>query len=220
MPVLLRVFPQGLDSRDAQQAARLREAYEHWLERGAKQPSVHHTWIRHVLHELLGYPEGWLAEGQALPPGIEAVMANVGEVLRPDIVLKRADGDEKPVLLVGLYPPEQDLEKPISGKLWNPALGNSSSNTGHLHRDSHTPIHRPLIRTNIFPRRTFLIIVPPLALRVIRRNAIGDIFSSSPNFRLNEDRLRYPVACATEATLSLLFANRLLARLTLVRCKC
>ena len=69
MPVLLRVFPQGLDSRDAQQAARLREAYEDWLERGAKQPSVHHAWIRHVLHELLATLSGWLAEGQAIPPG-------------------------------------------------------------------------------------------------------------------------------------------------------
>ena len=33
MPVLLRVFPQGLDARDAQQAAHLRETYEDWLER-------------------------------------------------------------------------------------------------------------------------------------------------------------------------------------------
>src|ERR1700682_4400254 len=86
MPVLLRVFPQGLDSRDPQQTARLREAYEDWLDRGGKQPSVHHAWIRHVLHELLGYPVEWLTEGQAIPPGIQAVMANVGEVLRPDIV--------------------------------------------------------------------------------------------------------------------------------------
>ena len=123
MPVLLRVFPQGLDSRDAQQAARLREAYEDWLERGAKQPGVHQAWIRHVLHDLLGYPAGWLAEGQAIPAGLQAVMANVGEVLRPDIVLKHADAGGKPILLVALYPPEQDLEKPISGKLWKATAG-------------------------------------------------------------------------------------------------
>jgi hypothetical protein len=123
MPVLLRVFPQGLDSRDAQQAARMREAYEDWLERGSRQPSVHHAWIRHVLHELLGYPLGWLAEGQAIPPGIQAVMANVGEVLRPDIILKHDDVQRKPILLVALYPPEQDLEKPITGKLWKATAG-------------------------------------------------------------------------------------------------
>jgi Eco57I restriction-modification methylase/restriction-modification enzyme MmeI-like protein len=123
MPVLLRVFPQGLDSRDPQQAARLRDAYEDWLERGAKQPSVHQAWIRHVLHDLLGYPAGWLAEGQAVPAGIQAVMANVGEVLRPDIVLKHGDADGKSILLVALYPPEQDLEKPVSGKLWKATAG-------------------------------------------------------------------------------------------------
>jgi hypothetical protein len=123
MPVLLRVFPQGLDARDAQQAAHLRETYEDWLERGAKQPSVHHAWIRHVLRELLGYPADWLAEGQAIPPGIQAVMANVGEVLRPDLILKHGDAQGKPILLVALYPPEQDLEKPISGKLWKATAG-------------------------------------------------------------------------------------------------
>ena len=76
-----------------------------------------------MLHELLGYPAGWLAEGQAIPPGIQAVMANVGEVLRPDMVLKHGDAEGKPILLVALYPPEQDLEKPISGKLWKATAG-------------------------------------------------------------------------------------------------
>jgi hypothetical protein len=123
MPVLLRVFPQGLDSRDPQQAARLREAYEDWLDRGTKQPSIHHAWIRHVLHELLGYPADWLAEGQSIPPGIQAVMANVGEVLRPDMVLQHKDAEGKPVLLVALYSPDQDLQKPIGGKLWKAAAG-------------------------------------------------------------------------------------------------
>ena len=68
-------------------------------------------------------PLGWLAEGQAIPPGIQAVMANVGEVLRPDMVLKHDDAEGKPILLVALYPPEQDLEKPISGKLWKATAG-------------------------------------------------------------------------------------------------
>ena len=54
LPVLLRVFPQGLDRRDPDRAARLREAYEDWLERGAKVPAVHHAWIRCVLRDLLG----------------------------------------------------------------------------------------------------------------------------------------------------------------------
>jgi hypothetical protein len=89
MPVLMRVFPQGLDQRDPAKALRLREAYEDWLERGAKQPAVHHAWIRHVLTELVEYPAEFLVEGQTIPPGMEAVMANFGETLRPDFVLRR-----------------------------------------------------------------------------------------------------------------------------------
>jgi hypothetical protein len=118
LPVLLRVFPQGLDRREPERAARLREAYEDWLERGAKMPAVHYAWIRHVLHDLLEYPNDFLSEGQAIPPGMEAVMATFGETLRPDIVLRHREADHKPVLLIGIYPPEQDLEKPVSGKLW------------------------------------------------------------------------------------------------------
>src|SRR5207302_4896613 len=78
MPVLMRVFPQGLDQRDASKASKLRENYEDWLERGTKVPAIHHAWIRHVLTELLEYPPEFLVEGQGIPPGIEAGIANYG----------------------------------------------------------------------------------------------------------------------------------------------
>ena len=123
MPVLLRVFPQGLDPRDATKASKLREAYEDWLERGAKQPAVHHAWIRHVLTELLEYPPEFLVEGQAIPPGMEAIMANYGETLRPEFVLKHRDPAHKPLLLIEHYPPDQDLEKPVAGKTWKASPG-------------------------------------------------------------------------------------------------
>ena len=45
MPVLLRVFPQGLDLRDATRAAALRENYEDWLERGRPLAHVHTAYI-------------------------------------------------------------------------------------------------------------------------------------------------------------------------------
>jgi len=123
LPVLLRVFPQGLDSRDASQAGRLRESYEDWLERGAKDPSVHTAWIRGVLTDVLGYPGNLLAEGQTLPAGLEAVMATYGETLRPDLALKGRANDQKPALLVCVYPPNQDLEKPVAGKFWKASPG-------------------------------------------------------------------------------------------------
>ena len=123
MPVLLRVFPQGLEQRDPAKASRLREAYEDWLERGEKQPAIHHAWIRHVLTELLEYPSEFLVEGQAIPPGMEAVMANYGETLRPEFVLKHHDAGHKPLLLIEHYAPDQDLEKPVAGKVWKASPG-------------------------------------------------------------------------------------------------
>ena len=54
MPVLLRIFPQGLDPRDSAKAGKIREAYEDWLDRGAATPRVHFAWIRHVLTESAG----------------------------------------------------------------------------------------------------------------------------------------------------------------------
>jgi hypothetical protein len=123
MPVLLRIFPQGLDPRDSAKAGRLREAYEDWLDRGVKRPDVHFAWIRHVLTDLLEYPAEFLVEGQAIPPGMEANMPNVGETLRPTFVLKHRDADKKPLLLIEHYPPGQDLAKPVTGKLWKATPG-------------------------------------------------------------------------------------------------
>ena len=75
MPVLLRAFPQGLDRRDSDRAARLREAYEEWLDR-KEEPAVHRTWVQHVFRDLLEYPPDLLVEGQAIPPGLEAAQPN------------------------------------------------------------------------------------------------------------------------------------------------
>jgi hypothetical protein len=123
MPVLLRVFPQGLDGRDPNRAARLREAYEDWLERGASVASVHRSWILHVLTDLLEYPPGLLVEGQAIPPGLEAHLPQQGETLRPDLVLRHSDLAAKAQLLITIYSPAQDLAKAVSGRPWNASPG-------------------------------------------------------------------------------------------------
>jgi hypothetical protein len=127
MPVLLRVFPQGLDHRDPARAAALRENYEDWLERGRPLLHVHTAWIRHVLENLLEWPADFIAEGQSIPAGLEASQPHFGETLRPDLVLRRPlssttpgtpDADTSPQILVVTYPPGQDLEKPVAGKVW------------------------------------------------------------------------------------------------------
>ncbi|MEX1115857.1 MAG: hypothetical protein WEB53_11455 [Akkermansiaceae bacterium] len=126
LPVLLRIFPQGLDLRDPARAAALRESYEDWLDRGKPLLHVHTAWIRHVLENLLEWPADYIAEGQSIPAGLEATQPHFGETLRPDLVLRRSlngttaggDAETTPQLLVVTYPPGQGLEKPVAGKIW------------------------------------------------------------------------------------------------------
>jgi hypothetical protein len=125
LPVLLRAFPQGLDPRDPEQAKQLRLAYEEWHENPtltAKQ----RAWVMHVLSQVLLHPKELLAEGQTLPPGLTATMAEYGEILRPELALIGPTGSElarKPQLLFSLYPVEQSLDKPVLGKHWKATPG-------------------------------------------------------------------------------------------------
>src|ERR1700704_5403659 len=81
LPVLLKVFPQGLEPRDPAQAKALRVTYEEWQKNPAA-PGRQRAWILHVLTALLGYPAGQITEGQTLPPGLEANIAEMAETLR------------------------------------------------------------------------------------------------------------------------------------------
>src|SRR6266487_4033146 len=120
MPVLMRVFPQGLDAHDPELSRTLRMAYDEWADNqlGARpDPAIHTQWLRFVLANVLEMPREVLAEGPALPPGLHAHIVDENETLRPDIALV-SPGDRKPRLLIKLYPQEQDLEKAIAGHHW------------------------------------------------------------------------------------------------------
>ena len=59
LPVLLRVFPQGLEAHDPALARALRLAYDEWDEnRAAKRPdpAIHHEWVRFVLEDAARLP--------------------------------------------------------------------------------------------------------------------------------------------------------------------
>jgi len=125
LPVLMRVFPQGLDPRDPEQAKQLRLAYEEWQE-SPSLPGKQRAWLMYVLTQALGHPEKLLLEGQALPAGLTATMAEYCETLRPDIALVGPAGSDlagKPQLLFSIYPAEQSLEKPVTDKHWKATPG-------------------------------------------------------------------------------------------------
>ena len=122
MPVLLSVFPQGLekDEQEAELRRTLRMAYDEWADNQAgvrPEPAIHLEWLRFVLANVLEMPREVLAEGQALPPGLRAYMPEHGETLLPDMALLSPD-DSKPRLLIKLYPAGQDLNKSIAGLHW------------------------------------------------------------------------------------------------------
>src|SRR6266571_1238375 len=124
MPILLRVFPQGLDAHDPEHAKNLRLAFEEWEDKQGglrPDPAIHRAWVRFVLRETLELPDEVVVEGQALPPGLEARMAEHGETLRPDfaVVNPRGTPDEgRPRLLVQILPTSQNLEKPLERQRW------------------------------------------------------------------------------------------------------
>lgn len=128
MPVLLRVFPQGLDAHDPERVRLLRLAYEEWgdsQDSGRGDLAMHTAWMRWVLEQVLdlgapGLPDA-LIEGQAIPPHLRASFLEHGETLQPDYVLVNPPGLPDagvPRLLVQVYSPTQDLERPVEGSRW------------------------------------------------------------------------------------------------------
>jgi hypothetical protein len=124
MPVLLQVFPNGLEAHDSDQMRMLRSAHEEWQDnqQGLRpEPAIHRAWVEFVLKETLGFLDEVLLTGQAIPAGLQVVMAEHQETLRPDWVVVNPSGTEgvgKPRLLVQVLPAEQGLEKGLKGSRW------------------------------------------------------------------------------------------------------
>src|SRR5215217_1055904 len=92
MPVLQRVFPQGLDAHDPEHAGTLRIAFAEWEASGG-EPAIHDAWVRFVLQETLEMPDEVLLEGQSLPPGFETRVAEHGETLHPNFAVVNPEGE-------------------------------------------------------------------------------------------------------------------------------
>lgn len=129
MPVLMRVFPQGLEAHDPELFRTLRIAFEEWednQEARRPDPAIYSAWIKFVLNQVLRLPDDVILEGQAIPQTLQTSIPEHGELLRPTLVVKNPGGDPnagKPRLLVQVYPTGQDLDKPVSGKTWKASPG-------------------------------------------------------------------------------------------------
>ncbi|WP_406699444.1 type IIL restriction-modification enzyme MmeI [Singulisphaera sp. Ch08] len=124
VPVLERVLPQGLDAHDPDHSRLLKLAFEEWEDdqQGERpNPAIHREWVNFVLKQTLGLPDEVVVEGQDIPQTLRATIAEHGETLRPDVVVRNPEGVPdagKARLLIQTYPPTQDLEKPLHGRHW------------------------------------------------------------------------------------------------------
>src|SRR4051812_17650959 len=125
VPVLERVLPQGLDAHDPDHSRLLKLAFEEWEDNqqgDRPNPAIHREWVSFVLRQTLGLPDEVIVEGQEIPQTLRATIAEHGETLRPDVVVRNPEGVPgagKARLLLQVYPPAQDLEKSIHGRRWN-----------------------------------------------------------------------------------------------------
>jgi hypothetical protein len=127
MPVLMRVFPQGLIAHDPEKFRTLKLAHEEWQanNEGGRHtnPALHGTWIKFVLTNLLGLPAESILEHQAIPQSLAVTPPGEhAETVRPSLVLNDpATG--KPRLLIHTYQPDQNLDKHLGGKTWEASPG-------------------------------------------------------------------------------------------------
>jgi len=116
LPVVERVFPQGLDEHDPRVFARIKLAHEEWAsdqDEANPQPAIHDQWIRFVLDETLELPPDLLLDGGDAAGKYGVEVPEHREVLSPTLVLSDPadDGAEPKVrLLISVWPACQDLD--------------------------------------------------------------------------------------------------------------
>jgi hypothetical protein len=123
LPVLLRVFPQGLPKVDTTKSGRLRAGYEEWAEaqESRADTTLHDAWIRLVLGELLDFDERVLRTGDRTPPELVVVLGEHHETMRPSMTVAEPQGSPRhgaTRLLIGSWPLDQDLESVVPDARW------------------------------------------------------------------------------------------------------
>jgi hypothetical protein len=115
LAVLARALPQGLDAVDPETVATLRRAHAEWQD----EPALQGQWVRWVLGSLLGFSEGLLVEGPAVPTTLTHGVPEHGETLRPDLAVLEPGRDRVAArLLVAVWPDGQPLDQRLAGARW------------------------------------------------------------------------------------------------------
>ena len=118
LPVLQKVFPQGLDADDRPARSELRVAYEEWKEDSEEEEKLHTRWIEYVLGTLLEYPSHVLLQIDEESPAFSASIPEHHETIVPRWAVVDTDTGEIPRILIQVVPALQSLDKPLPGQVW------------------------------------------------------------------------------------------------------
>jgi hypothetical protein len=167
LPVLLEVFPQGLDAHDPDHMRRLKLAHEEWEDdqQGTRpDPALHRAWIEFVLTETLELPEEVLLSGQAIPTGLQVTFPEHGETLRPDWVVV----DPSPL------PPNPLLPQGEQGEQDDPRTSLSRSGKG-VGGEGLQGAGKPRLLIQLYP-----------STRSLEKSVKGSRWAASPATRMME----------------------------------
>jgi hypothetical protein len=118
--VLEQAFPQGLEKVETPRRQRLRSAYDEWRdavdEDDTQLGDIHSAWVLMVLQDMLEYEDAILVSRQALDGKVVYRAPEHGVEAMPDYVVRGDDGECR--MLISVWLPETDLEKPVSSDSW------------------------------------------------------------------------------------------------------
>jgi len=125
IPVLEKVFPQGLESIETFKRQRLRSAYEEWTEAVVKKDKqlseLHYEWIQFVLREILEYDDDCLTLNNTLDVPYYVTSPDQTGNFVPDLIIHGVE-DRKPRLFISVQSPDTEFESVQNNDGWVASL--------------------------------------------------------------------------------------------------
>lgn len=124
LPVLEKVFPQGLEARDPDLARDVKFAYGEWRQETESRdpdPQVHEAWLRLVIDRVLGYPGEVLEDNEETEDPVSVEVPEQHEHIVPDYLLREPRGDSdgrEARLAIEVWPAGQELEDRVEDSRW------------------------------------------------------------------------------------------------------
>lgn len=122
VPVLEKAFPQGLEGLDPRKKRDIRQAYDEWREAqelgDERLADIHEAWIDLVLRQTLELDEEILKPRDTLSESLGFRQLEYGVTLRPDFAVVDDQAGDKPMMLITVHGPDDDLDSVLEEDGW------------------------------------------------------------------------------------------------------